>query len=672
MAGYDTSIRVNTKVDNADLKKLETEIQGTAKKMSEGMEEAGRAADNAQRRMKQQEGSWDSLTHKAEDYKTRLKDMENKGFGLGDEKYDEMYIAWQNAENALSKYKATLNQKTDKGLEDQATKAAKEQEAALKKIQSRFSEAKKSGNKFFSALQKGSKQTNGLFKTISARLKGLSLSLLIFNWISKGFNAMVKAMQEGFQNVAQYSKDYNNAMSELKGQAAQLKNGLAAAFEPVVSIIIPYLTQLVSKLNSATNTLGQFFAALQGKNTYTKAKQQVIDYAKSLDKASGAAKGALASFDSINVLSEDESSNGGETTGEDAFETAEVGASVVTAIGEMQAVIQPFKDLLTNLTQGIDFAPLLNSLNALKTACSPFVGYIYNGLLWLIQNVLTPLSTWTMQDALPAFIGLLASGMSALDTVLTTLKPTFDYIWNEILKPIGEFSGEIFLWSVGMIKDAFSGLSELFEEKGDKINLILTTIGNYVQLMWQMRIKPVLQFAMGFLKTLFQYIITVAGDLIDVFAGIIEFVSDVFAGDWEAAWEDIVDVFKGIFNTIVDVFEGIINSIISGINNISIDVPDWVPGIGGKTYGFDIEEIDIPRLATGGITNGPTKAIIGEAGREAVLPLENNTEWMDVLADKVTPNVTIRFMGTLSELGRVLKPVIDTESSRVGTSFMTI
>lgn len=105
---------------------------------------------------------------------------------------------------------------------------------------------------------------------------------------------------------------------------------------------------------------------------------------------------------------------------------------------------------------------------------------------------------------------------------------------------------------------------------------------------------------------------------------------------------------------------------------ISIDVPDWVPGIGGRHFGIDMEEMKIPRLATGGITNRPTTALIGEAGREAVLPLENNTEWMDDLADRIgSRNITIRFTGSLAELGRVLKPVIDAEGSRIGTNLRT-
>ena len=66
----------------------------------------------------------------------------------------------------------------------------------------------------------------------------------------------------------------------------------------------------------------------------------------------------------------------------------------------------------------------------------------------------------------------------------------------------------------------------------------------------------------------------------------------------------------------------------------TIKIPDWVPGVGGRGFYFS----PIPKLAKGGIVDGATTAIIGESGREAVLPLENNTGWIDELASKISGN----------------------------------
>lgn len=136
-----------------------------------------------------------------------------------------------------------------------------------------------------------------------------------------------------------------------------------------------------------------------------------------------------------------------------------------------------------------------------------------------------------------------------------------------------------------------------------------------------------------------------------------------------------------VFNTILGGIEKVVNGVINGLNimidamnKLSFDVPDWVPSIGGKKFGFNISNlktVSIPKLATGGITNRPTTALIGESGREAVLPLENNTGWMDELASRIGNNeVVIKFDGSLAQLARVLNPVLEMENNRIGTSLV--
>lgn len=96
-----------------------------------------------------------------------------------------------------------------------------------------------------------------------------------------------------------------------------------------------------------------------------------------------------------------------------------------------------------------------------------------------------------------------------------------------------------------------------------------------------------------------------------------------------------------------------------------------------------INELKIPRLAKGGIVNQPTQAIIGEAGKEAVVPLENNTEWMDAWADKVANKLAslladilgkqtfaFNFDSTLSEFIRLLQPKLEEETSRRGAKLI--
>ena len=99
------------------------------------------------------------------------------------------------------------------------------------------------------------------------------------------------------------------------------------------------------------------------------------------------------------------------------------------------------------------------------------------------------------------------------------------------------------------------------------------------------------------------------------------------AEKWHAALNSIKGFFSRTFNSLAAIMKtpinaiiGLINGVINSLNSLSISVPDWVPGLGGKTLGMNIPQI--PQLAEGGIATKPTLAAIAEGGEpEAVLPL---------------------------------------------------
>ena len=187
---------------------------------------------------------------------------------------------------------------------------------------------------------------------------------------------------------------------------------------------------------------------------------------------------------------------------------------------------------------------------------------------------------------------------------------------------------------------------------------------------------------------------TVIKAITQILKGLVEFIAGVMTGDMDRAFEGLKDIFSGFKTFISGVVNGIlgivetmangvvdsINMVIRALNKLSFDVPDWVPipSMRGKTWGFNLTELEhvkLPRLATGGITMGPTRALIGEAGREAVLPLENNTEWMDELADRIgnSPRgpVTVVLEMDGKEFARAQVPYINAENSRIGTDLKT-
>ena len=139
------------------------------------------------------------------------------------------------------------------------------------------------------------------------------------------------------------------------------------------------------------------------------------------------------------------------------------------------------------------------------------------------------------------------------------------------------------------------------------------------------------------------------------FTQIIDFVKNIFSGEWSAAWENVKNIFANVFGGLVGLAKAPINAIISLINkafsaigSVSVSIPDWVPGMGGQTFGFEMPQI--PMLANGGVVTKPTTALIGEgAESEAVLPLSKLESLLaDHSSSAGSSNITINFNPTIN------------------------
>lgn len=124
---------------------------------------------------------------------------------------------------------------------------------------------------------------------------------------------------------------------------------------------------------------------------------------------------------------------------------------------------------------------------------------------------------------------------------------------------------------------------------------------------------------------------------------------------WSKKFDCIKQGMRNALNGVIDIVERTINNIVSKLNSFSIKIPNWVPTYGGSSLGFNIPYAHLPRLAKGGIVNNPGRGqavIAGEAGAEAILPLQNNTEWMDMLVDKVADRVSMNVVNRITIDGK--------------------
>lgn len=195
----------------------------------------------------------------------------------------------------------------------------------------------------------------GATKSASGGLGGGLKNILKYAFGIRSLFALVNklrsALVDGFKNLAQYSGETNNSISMLMSSLTQLKNAFAAAFAPILNVIAPILNTLIQKIISVVNTFGQLTSALTGKTTYVKAKKVQQDYAKSLNSNANSAKNAkkaneelkrtILSFDQINKMDDNSSSDSnsgiadtGGLSPSDMFETESI-PSKIKGIADM-------------------------------------------------------------------------------------------------------------------------------------------------------------------------------------------------------------------------------------------------------------------------------------------------------------------------------------------------
>jgi hypothetical protein len=407
----------------------------------------------------------------------------------------------------------------------------------------------------------------------------------------------------------------------------------------IANIIAPAIQGLVKILFTVLSYVNAITTAWFGLNLFSNSSVQ--NFQKMRKSASGTAKSAkeiqksLAGFDEMNVIQDNKSSSGA---------TPSVDLSKMQ--GEVPQWLQWIidnKDIMLGI-----LASILAGIIAIKFGLTGIQGLgisvLIMGIISLIKDVKAQIEnpSWQNFGKILTDIGVILAGLALIfggwpliiaaaiavvvgliiqnwDTIKGVLSTVGQWIWNNVLLPVWNF-----------IKGVIDIIVAIFWNLVSVLDGITTTIG-------------------GMLKAPFENMEETAKSVFkgvkEIFEGVGKVFKGIFTGDMKTALEGFKQIFKGIFDSLWAIAKAPLNLIIRGINSlirgankIKFDVPDWVPGIGGKSLGFSIPQI--PLLAKGGIISRPTQAILGEAGKEAVMPLENNTEWIDILADKLAGKIS--------------------------------
>ena len=308
-------------------------------------------------------------------------------------------------------------------------------------------------------LKKSSEAATGGLGKLLGSLKRIAFYRVIRTIIRE----ISKAFDEGLKNAYKFSSTVSGELAKVMDVVAslgmQMKNQLGAALGELLINISPAIEAVENLIIRLADAMSRLFAVLGGRSTYTKAVASTEKWADATEAGAAAAKewkNQLMGFDEINKLNDNSGNGGG--SGKKADSTGNWELSPANFEWAKQ-----LRDITMDWMASLNFEPLINAWGRLKSSVQDFVSLVDGALYWAYTNVLLPLAGWTIEKGLPVTITLLAAALGVFNSVVEKLSPVFQKLWEDILKPFGQWAGEVFINIVEHLTNTFESLSEKIE-----------------------------------------------------------------------------------------------------------------------------------------------------------------------------------------------------------------
>ncbi|HBY72954.1 MAG TPA: hypothetical protein DEG06_12000 [Lachnospiraceae bacterium] len=171
-----------------------------------------------------------------------------------------------------------------------------------------------------------------------------------------------------------------------------------------------------------------------------------------------------------------------------AWVAGNTGTSIMRHLGDLVLIVTGFfreaSESIKNWAAELDFGPLLRAFDKVLVSLMPVVSKVGAGLLWLLDNVLLPLAKWALEKALPAALELVAAGLDVLNSVIDALKPLAMWLWEEFIKPIGEWTGAVIIGAIKGITEKLKEFSNWINNNQDKVRYITELVAAFF-LAWK-------------------------------------------------------------------------------------------------------------------------------------------------------------------------------------------
>lgn len=526
-------------------------------------------------------------------------------------------------------------------------------------VSDRIREAEANTSRFGDATE-----TAGIrMQKLVTRVEKLAKRVFIFSMIT----AALRSMRTWLLEIVKSNQEASAAMAQLKG-------ALLTLAQPLVQVIVPAFALLVRVIAAVVTQIARLVAAISGKSLSSaaasaKALNAQTKALKGTGKAAKDAGKSLASFDEINQLSSSSSGAGG---------------------GASADAIAP------------DFS-FMDEVDGRLKKIADAVIFIGAGL-----------AAWKLSSLLPGMLGTVAKKLAGIALAVGGLMLLWDGLsdawnngvdWGNLIEILGGAAAAalgLYLTfgkvgaGIGLIVAGATMVVTAFRDiidSGVNLKNTLLLIAGIVAtgLGFFVLTGSVIPLVIAGIASIVTAILAWTGNLGDfvagikqIFSGLAEFIGSVFTGDMDAAFNGLTNIVKGFANTVLSIVNAIIgvatkalNWIISKLNSISFDIPDWVPGVGGKTFGVNIPMIPdykIPALAQGAVIppNREFLAVLGDqrSGTNIETPLATMVQaFKQALAESgYSGSSEAVLVLDRDVLGRVVYQLNKAEGNRIGVS----
>lgn len=504
----------------------------------------------------------------------------------------------------------------------------------------------------------------------------------------------------------------SKAVSQIKEDNKELANTMDTLWNGLVQLIAPAVNMIVNAFATALNYVIKMASIITGINILGKLKQT------QKKKTGGSRSSNLYSFDTSETLNK--SGSGGDSTTANYMKDVElnekllgyaeklksiwsdiqkIGRNIVDRVKEgfdymdsgtrildtLDKFVNSFLDHIKEMSEAtvkwsesINFGPLFDSFATLLEAVQPILSTLGDLIVWVYTNCILPLGTYLIESLGPAIVNVIAPALTIIGAVISGLKDGLEWMWNNILQPLADEIGDKIVNTLDLVSGFLDRIGN-----NEKFMSFMKTLGEVVGVVvagftaWAV-ISGVVTKAIGLLSAALNFLasnplVLVLGLIALLVAGFIEAykTSETFRDKINSVVNAVLGFFEGLANGVIDAW----NAIKHAMNTLHFDIPDWVPGIGGKSFGFnfsDTAHVSLPRLAKGAVIppNKEFLAMLGDQTRGRNIETPEGLLREIVQEETGSQEINIVANGSLSQFIKLLRFELQKEDKRVGANLV--